>query len=70
MVIPLLPEGKTRVNIVANLNSLLRVAGAEYRLMTTHMAGIRRSAVGALVANIQDQRALVVDAIDFLLQGF
>ena len=52
------------------LKPLVRVLGAEYHLFTTDMVAIPRSLLGERVANIESQRDVIVDAVDFLMQGF
>lgn len=52
------------------LKPLVSVAGVEYRLITTDMAAVPASELAECVANLEDQRQTIIDAVDFLLQGF
>jgi len=46
------------------------LGGAEYQLFTTDLVAVPSDRLGALIGNLEDQRQIIVDAIDFLLQGF
>jgi toxin CcdB len=70
VVIPLVPETHVGKNALPNLNPSLRIAAADYRLVTTDIAAIPRAMLGRRVANAQEHRMAIVKAIDFLLQGF
>jgi hypothetical protein len=48
----------------------LRVLGETYLLGTPEIGAVPVSQLGECVANVEDQREIVVDAIDFHLQGF
>lgn len=39
-------------------------------MITTDIAAVPTSLLGERVANLQDQREAIVDAVDFLMQGF
>jgi len=70
VVIPLQPEVAVDKTHIPSLNPLVRVAGGEYRLITPQIATLPRSTLGPCLGSIEDQRTVVVNAIDFLLQGF
>lgn len=70
VVIPLLPEAKASKTPVANLNPSIRVAGVEYRLLTDYIATLPRIRLGTYVVSINDQSSVIMNAVDFLLQGF
>lgn len=42
----------------------------EYRLIATDIVALPTARLGELVCNLEDQRLVIIDAIDFLLQGF
>lgn len=70
VVVPLLPYTGIEGPAMLNLTPIINVLNASHRLITTDISAISRLMLGPKVANIQDQRAVIVDAIDFLLQGF
>lgn len=70
VVIPLMPESKAREEAAARLKPIIKVDGKKYILMTTDIGTVRLADLGIHVTNIEDQRQTIVDAVDFLLQGF
>jgi hypothetical protein len=52
------------------LKPVLRLGDERYALITTDIAAVPTSLLGERVANLQDQREVIVDAVDFLMQGF
>ena len=67
VVVPLLPNASTKL---ARLNPTITVQGKAYVLMTTDIAALPTGSLGTVIANVEDQRQVVIDALDFLLQGF
>ena len=61
-VIPLVPGALAKAEMLARIEPFI--------LMTTDMAALKTDALGPVIVNIEDQRQIVIDAIDFLLQGF
>ena len=70
VVIPLVLHAKASAEAAPRLKPVIKVKGKSYILMTTDIGTVRASDFGSHVANIEDQRQAVVDALDFLLQGF
>ncbi len=59
--------GDGRMN---RLNPSISVKGKDYILITDELASINMRYIGDFVTNIEDQRHIVIDAMDFLFQGF
>lgn len=70
VVVPLVPASQFTVAPLTRLNPSLTIDGVDYTLVTTDIAAIPRSLLGARAANAASQRDAIVTAIDFLLQGF
>ena len=70
MVIPLLPMADAKDEVAVRLKPVVNVAGEPFVLMTTDVSAIASSALGECVASIERQQQLVIDALDFLFQGF
>lgn len=70
VVAPLLPANAANREAMPRLKPLVSVAGIDYRLITTDMAAVPASELVERVANLEDQRHEIIDAIDFLMQGF
>jgi toxin CcdB len=70
MVIPLLPPARTKKEALPRLRPLIIVKGKEYVMMTTELSSADLSDLGKFVENVEGQRQAIVDAVDFLFQGF
>jgi len=70
VVIPLIPGALARSETMPRLKPTLQLAGEAYALITTDIVAVPTSMLGERVANIEDQREAIVDAVDFLMQGF
>lgn len=70
LVIPLVPSAIAREEELPRLKPRIDINGEPFVLMTTDMAALPASALGAVIVNIEDQRQTVIAAVDFLLQGF
>ncbi len=70
IVIPLLPRSHVKGEVMPRLKPVVQIKGKSYILMTSDLAAITTSDLGKLVENIESQRQVIVEAIDFLLQGF
>jgi len=70
MVIPLVPAALARAAELSRLNPRIAINGEPFILVTTDMAALKADALGPVILNIEDQRQIIIDAIDFLLQGF
>ncbi len=70
VVVPLLSQDLAGLEREVRLHPLLTVGDTDYVMMTTHLGAVPVSDLGSIVANVEVQRQTVIDAIDFLLQGF
>ncbi len=70
MVVPLVPGVLAKAETLARLKPRIDINGEPFILITTDMAALKTDALGPVIVNIEDQRQTVIDAIDFLLQGF
>jgi len=55
---------------IAHLNPLVEVKGETLTIMTEQMASIPASLCQHPVTNLEAHRSQIIDAIDFLIQGF
>ena len=69
-VIPLLPHAQAKKEALPRLKPVLRIKGKDYVMMTTDIGTIKVYDMGKLVENVESQRQVIVEAVDFLLQGF
>jgi toxin CcdB len=71
VVIPLVPVSKAAREELPRLKPKIVVGGKSFILMTTDMAALPRSRLGAFVTNIEGaSRDDVSNALDFLFFGF
>nr|WP_318384264.1 CcdB family protein [uncultured Enterobacter sp.] len=66
IALDLVPGGKPPAKICP----VVRIAGKDYVAMTHMMAGIVAQELGDQVADLSSQRALLRDAVDFLMNGY
>ena len=55
---------------VRHLNPQFEIEGREVMMCTAEMAGIPLSTCGEVVKNLRDKKNEIVDALDFLVNGF
>ena len=71
VVIPLVPADAARAETMRKLKPIITIKGQDFCLMTTDIGTLRRASLGKPVVNVEEQyRAVIVDALDFLFQGF
>lgn len=70
VVVPLSPVTKASAEAMPRLRPRVRILAQEYVLSTPELAALPTSELGERVANLEDQRDIIVDPVDFLLQGF
>ena len=71
VVVPLAPVRKAGNEELPKLKPRIMVEGKDYILMTTVLAALPRTRLGAHVANIEaTRRDDITSAVDFLLFGF
>ena len=54
---------------IAKLNPVVKIEGKTFRVSMAELAGVLRSQLGNVVANVEDQHREFVDAIDLLFTG-
>ncbi len=69
-VIPLLAQAQAKQEQLPKLKPIIKVKGKNYVLMTTDIGTLRNSELKEPLDNVTNQRQTIVDAIDFLFQGF
>jgi toxin CcdB len=70
IIIPMVPAHSYSAKPMKRLQPILSVDGQDYVLVTSEMAAIPTGDLGDRIASLADQRSVIVDALDFLLQGF
>lgn len=70
VVIPLVPHTSIGDEAMPRLKPPIKLEGERFALITTDIAAVPTSLLGERVANLSEQRDEIVDAIDFLMQGF
>lgn len=69
-VVPLLPTDQAGSQAMPRLVPPIKLNGIEYRLMTPELSGIPAAYLKSSIGTVADQHHVIVDAVDFLLQGF
>ena len=70
VIVPLQPWLPRRKKTMARLLPIIQIDGRDYQLMTANIGTVLLSDLSGPMANLEDQRTTIIDAIDFLLQGF
>ena len=70
VVIPLLLRAEAKHESLPKLKPIITLGKKDYVLMTTDIGTLRISDLGERAGNAEGQRQIIVDAIDFLFQGF
>ncbi|MCK4946292.1 MAG: CcdB family protein [Alphaproteobacteria bacterium] len=70
VVIPLLPYAQVKQELLPKLKPIIKVKGENYSLMMTDIGVLRVSDLKNSINNVEDQRQTIVDALNFLFQGF
>lgn len=70
VVIPLTKKSRLAGEAVQHLMPLVEFEDETYVLMTHHLAGIARAALGAPAGSLVRQRDTIIAALDFLFIGF
>ena len=66
VVVPLCNDN----NDVTHLNPSFSIEGEKLYMSTMDMAGIPATMLGNVVGNLEEKRTEIVDALDFLVNGF
>jgi toxin CcdB len=69
VVVPLQPKAVAHIPM-ARLNPVIEVDGSEMVMMTHFLSAVPTSILQAPLANLEPQRDVILDAMDFLQQGF
>lgn len=71
VVVPLVPADTARAETMRKLKPVITIKDQSFCLMTTDIGTLRRASLGKPVVNVEEPyRAVIVDALDFLFQGF
>ena len=71
MVVPLVPLTGAEREVLPRLKPVIAVGGKDYVMVTTDMAAVPLTALGKRVTNIEEPyRDMIIEAVDFLFQGF
>lgn len=70
VVVPLILLSDYAGPLQSRLEPTFLIGGRRYFLQTAHMGAAQVSELGDVVASLADQHSVIVDALDFLLQGF
>lgn len=69
VVVPLVPLTQFGTPM-KRLNPIFEIDGIDTVMATTDLAGVDVSVVGEFVASLEHERYTIVQALDFLFQGF
>ena len=70
VVIPLTKKSRFAGEPVVHLMPLIEFEDETYLLVTHHLAGITRTALGTPAGSLARQRDTIIAALDFLFTGF
>lgn len=70
VVIPLSPKEAAQRELMPRLRPMVQLGGCEYSVNTMEIASIPCELLGDHVGNLEDHHQSIIDAIDFLMQGF
>ena len=69
LMVPLVPLSAVGKRPITRLNPTLRVKGDTYVLLAQQLGTVRTGSLGRAIENIDQQRDLVLAAIDVVLSG-
>ena len=69
-IIPLIEADIAAREAMPRLKPTLSIDRVHYRMITTDIAAVPSNLLTDLDCNLEDQHGTIIDAIDFLLQGF
>lgn len=70
VVVPVIPIAMMADEAASRLRPRMELHGCAYILNTPEIASVPCSALGERIGSMAEQDTLIVDAIDFLIQGF
>lgn len=69
VVIPLHPVGRGGEPVMSSLSPVLDIAGRQHVLMTPLIAGVGLARLGRPVADLSQERPIIMAALDLLISG-
>ena len=69
-VVPLVPYSSVTREKFRRLYPVVRLNGEEYMMITPNIAALHVAELSGPIGNLEGQSTTIIDAIDFLLQGF
>ena len=71
IVVPLVPKALANKEFLPKLNPLIVFEGVDHVFITAQLGSVLRSSLNDKVGNLEaEHRQTIVDALDFLFQGF
>lgn len=70
IVVPLRLTPKNRASLISRLNPVFQLDGIDYYLSATELAAVPTALLKAKKTSLENHRHKVIDALDFLMQGF
>jgi toxin CcdB len=69
VVVPLMPAS-ILATLIPRLNPVFRIEGEPHVMVTTDLVGVDMRVLGEIVASLGEHHVEIVDALDFLFQGY
>lgn len=69
VVVPLIPQSQFPF-VYRRLQPVMSIRGEPYVLATTMLISVDKRVLGAEVASLEAEHAIIVDALDYLFQGY
>lgn len=71
VVVPLLPDAKNKKEKLGELTPVFLINDKKYVMQTANIGTIQKSSLGSKIVNLEGEyRQQIVQALDFLFQGF
>ena len=69
LVVPPCPYSVMKGKLLETLTPVVDVAGKDYAMLTSQLAGIPKKSIGPRVADLAPERDAIVAALDMLITG-
>jgi toxin CcdB len=69
VVVPMSGAAAGRARLIRTLTPIFDIDGKPYAMLTPELAGVRRRALGAWVADLSGKRQEIVAALDLMITG-
>ncbi len=69
VVVPFVKFEQGRTKMLSGLTPVFTLGQDDYIMLTPQIAGIQRQALGKLAFELEQERANIISAIDFLISG-